>query len=128
MAYAVLQDAIDLYPGTELPDEDSLLKAFEKFSSEMDSYLGVHYVVPVTPVPDVLIRYCVDGGIYLASADAGMHTEEKRLRYEDAIKWLRSVSKGEAILVGAGATASNVELPEISGPTRIFSRSTMSGL
>ncbi len=143
MSYALLQDAIDIYgetfvlasiTATTLDDDDvatpdtiALDNAFAKASSEMDSYLGVQYDTPISPVPDILERYCVDMGIYLASVDAGTGTDEKRLRYDDALKWLRAVAKGDAVLVGADAPEEE-HLPEISGPTRAFSRSKMGSL
>lgn len=138
MAYADHTDAIDLYDEEYVltsvthggsPDLDKLDVALVKASSLMDSYLGVEYDVPLTTVPDIVVNYCIDIGIHFASSDAGTGTEEKRKRYDDALAWLKAIAKGDAIIPGIEeASASDSAVVEISGPTRIFSRTTMGGL
>jgi phage gp36-like protein len=147
MAYAVYQDAVDQYgeayvlssvtaldpdDGTPVPEATAAFnKAAAKASSEMDSYLGVVYSTPVTPVADILVRFCVDISLYLASIDAGSGTDEKRRRYEDALAWLKRIADGKAVLVTDGEEAEapvNEHLPVLSAPARLFSRSTMGGL
>lgn len=110
-------------------DASALDRAGVAASSEMDSYLGVNYTVPLTTVPDIVVRFCVDMLIYLASMDAGTGTDEKRKRYEDAIAWCKRISSGDAVLPVTDTTSQTESaLPEVSGPDRLFSRSTMRGL
>ncbi len=140
MAYAVIQDAIDTYgedyvltsvTRVDTPDRDAFDRALVKASSEIDTYAGAQYSTPVTPSPPVFVQYCIDIAIYRASSDAGTGTDEKRLRYEDAIKWLRLLASGTVVIDidGDGETdgGSNGRV-EFVGPTRLFSRATMGGL
>jgi phage gp36-like protein len=63
--------------------------------------------------------------LYFLSAEDG-YTEEKRQRYEDAIKVLRSIAKGEVSLgieTEQSEDASPVAMEvEMSSETRIFNR------
>lgn len=138
MPYATTKDAIDLY-GTlyvlgsvsreASPNKVAFDKALADASSEMDTYLSRNYTVPISPVAPVLLRYCVDIAVYVSSADAGSVTEEKRKRYEDALRWLTLVAKGTVSVPGTTApSASDGAVPQISGPDRIFSRTKMDGL
>lgn len=138
MAYADYEDAIDLYGNdyvsASITHDDgantaALTRALERASSEMDSYLGAVYAVPVSPVPEIVEQYCIDIAIYRASADAGAVTDEKRKRYEDAIAWCKSVAAGKAVLIGVEEPASEDQhLPTYVTSTRIFSRTKMGGL
>lgn len=138
MPYAVTQDAIDLYGDTlvltsvsreDSPDAAPLDNALAKASDEMDTYLGVQYDVPLATVPDVVERFCVDIGIYIASFDAGTLTEEKIERYKAAIAWCKEVARGSAVLPSVGAESSLTEhAPQVSSETRIFSRTKMGWL
>lgn len=141
MSYATIQDAQDLYGETYVvtsvdrdedgePDLTSLTKALAQASSELDTYLGVRYTVPVSPAPTVLKRYCVDVALYQLSSSAAQGlTEEKRTRYEDAIRWLTKLAKGEVTL--GLPDADGVEddpLPQITETTRLFTRTKLDGL
>ncbi len=139
MAYATVEDAKEAYGENyvltsvtreDTPDEAALTRHLAKASSEIDSYLGAQYDVPLEEPPEIVVQYCVDIGIYRASADAGTGTDEKRLRYEDALDWLKLVAKGTVVLDvdGDGETDGGNQLPEISAPARLFSRSKMAGL
>jgi len=138
LSYATTKDAIDLY-GAEYvlgsvsreaqPNKAALDKALADASSEMDTYLSTNYTVPVSPVAPVLVRYCVDIAVYVASADAGSVTEEKRKRYEDALRWLTLVARGTITVPGTSTpSATQSASAEFSSATRIFSRRTMDGL
>ena len=140
MAYATIEDAKTMY-GEELiltsvtradtPDEEAFTVALTKATSEIDSYARAQYTTPLSPVPDIVQRYCIDIAIYTASADAGTTTVEKRTRYEDALKWLKLLAAGTVTLdLDDDGEADNVGggLPEISGPDRVFSRTSMRGL
>lgn len=141
MAYATTKDAIDLYGALYAlsavtrdasANKNSLDKALEDASSEIDSYLAVLYTVPVSPVTGIMQRFCIDIAIYVASSNAGSVTEEKRKRYEDAIAWLRMVAAGKIEIPSTTppepSAGANNAMPEITGPCRIFSRAKMDGL
>lgn len=141
MPYATVDDAKKLYgedyvlvasdrdaDGTE--DADPVARAFEDASSEIDSYLSQRYDVPVSPTPAILRRICVDIAVYQIGPEAGTLTEEKRKRYEDAVRWLRDVSAGKAGLGLDNPADNEHDLPEVSETTqpRQFTRTTMRGL
>ncbi len=137
--YADTDDAFDLYGSDYVntsvrlttegdPDLDTLCKALVKASSEIDSYLSIQYTLPLATVPEVIVQACIDMAIYRTSADAGTGTEEKRKRYDDAIRWLKDIARGIAGIIIVGDAAPATQSPEFTGPVRLFSRSTMRGL
>ncbi len=140
MSYSTQQDAIELY-GSDyvltsvtregVTETGAYAKAAAKAASEMDSYLGAQYTVPLATTPPIVMQFEIDIAIYRASSSAGQVTDEKRKRFEDALAWLLRVSRGDVVLDVDGDGEADNEgggSPEISGPTRIFSRSTMGGL
>ena len=109
MAYATQQDIIDRYSLDELliltdrdqddqPDTAVVDRALADATAEIDTYLAARYQVPLSSVPDVLLRLCVDIAIYRLSTDRAGGTEERRKRYEDATAMLRLIAKGEVSL------------------------------
>jgi phage gp36-like protein len=100
-------------------DEDPFDSALEKASSLVDSYLAGRYDVPVAPTPPLLIYKCS------TNAGAGL-TDEKRTRYEDSIKWLKDVAKGDASIgVSETGLTTAYEGTEISTTSREFTRDSM---
>lgn len=140
MPYADLDDATDLYGEDYVlssvdrdddgnPDVEALRAALGQASSEMDSYLGVRFTVPIAPVPQLLVRYCVDIAIYQLAPDAGSYTDEKRRRYEDAIRWLQAVAAGKAALPVTPPTEDTQQpVPEMVSSTRLFTRTKLGGV
>lgn len=126
MAYATLQTLTDQVGIGEVilssdRDQNGVVdvgvveRALEDASSEIDSYIGSVYKLPINPVPGILITYSGIIALYRMSLETGSYTEEKRKRYEDAIRWLRDVAKGVASLDG------EVEAqPKSSGGIRYF--------
>jgi phage gp36-like protein len=140
VSYATIQDANDMYGEDYVltsvdrdsdgePDTTALTKALSKASSEIDSYLGVRYNVPLTTVPEIIKGYTIDIAIYKCSSGpaAGL-TEEKRQRYDDAIKWLINLSKGVTSLGLEETDADTEHRPVIEAETRLFTRSKLRGL
>jgi len=129
VAYATLQtltDQVGIDEVTRSSDRDGsgaidpgvVERALEDASSEIDSYVGSVYKLPLNPVPGIVVTYCGIIALYRMSLETGSYTEEKRKRYEDAIRWLRDVAKGVASLDG------EVEaVPKSSGGIRYFSES-----
>lgn len=141
MAYATLDDAKTKYGENYVltsvtrddePDLAAFDTALDTATSTIDSYVGSRYPIPLDPVPSIVAGYCIDIAIYLASSTAGTHTDEKRLRYEDAIDWLKAVAAGKAIISvlnddGVGIDKDEV-LPVMKASPRLFTRRTMRGL
>lgn len=108
MAYATEQDIIDRYGEAALivasdHDEDGaadpevVAKGLQDASEEIDVYVGGRYTLPLSPVPPVLKRLCVDISLYRMSKPPAI-TDELRRRYEDAVRLLKMISEGKVTL------------------------------
>lgn len=142
--YATISDIIDRYSEEQLllafdrdgdgevdendAEESVADKALSDASEEIDGYLAGRYSLPLSTVPKILTFFCVDIAIYKGSVETAV-SEEKRKRYDDAIKFLGLVAQGKIQLFasdpsapqgGSGAT--------FSGGTRIFTRDSMKDL
>ena len=100
--YATKQDIIDqegeqvLYDyfdraGDGIPDDAAIDRALNRASGVVDSCLGKKFVIPIDPVHALLIGYVVDLALWFG----GNASEAWRTRYNDAIKWLKSVLNGD---------------------------------
>jgi phage gp36-like protein len=106
MAYATEQDILDRYgenvlltafdrDGDGAADFGAVVKALADASAEIDGYLVGRHDLPLATVPETLTFMAVDIALYKGSGiDGAGQTEEKRQRYEDAIKFLTQVAKG----------------------------------
>lgn len=76
-------------------DATAVSLALDDASSEIDSYLGSRYSVPIASsvVPPWLVRCCVDLAIYhLASENRGSLADEHVKKYERWIKRLEQIA------------------------------------
>ena len=71
---------------------------------------------------EVLTRLAVDIAVYRLAAGADLATDERRRRYEDAVKLLERLARGEASLGLADPPASAVGGVKVSRRPRRFSR------
>lgn len=144
MAYATVQDCIDRRGGEEPlreladdPHADTLAwgaleRALEDASDEIDAYVGARHDLPLDPVPRLLVRLCVDIGVYRRAADADQSTDERRRRYEDALGLLRDFQAGRASLGAADPDPpAEAEAPAVTvdaaGP-RVMTRQSLRGM
>lgn len=120
------QSLIDLTDRADPPagviDENVINSALADAQAEMDGYLAVRYTLPVTTSTDRLRAVMCDMVRYRLHGDRV--TDEVRVRYEDAVGWLRDVGAGRVVLPGAAqpvnaAPAQTVEF--VSGP-KLFGR------
>ncbi|MTH47477.1 gp436 family protein [Intestinirhabdus alba] len=79
-------------------DNEKLQFALERASSLIDGYLVGRYKTPWPDTPGVLIGYCCDIARYQLTTDYRRLTDEIKLRYDDAIKFLRDVASGKVNL------------------------------
>lgn len=161
MPYATQDDITRLYSPDALyvadrdgdgeAETDAVDTALAMASSEIDSYLGVRYPVPIAPVPALLVQFCVDMALYRLASSRDMLSEEHRRRYEDALAHLKRVGDGKAALIipadpattdGDGSDDGSEIDPEpttqslpgtpkpivAGGPERDFTREKMKGL
>jgi phage gp36-like protein len=126
MTYATLQTLVDQVgideltrssdrDGDGVADVGVIDRALEDAAAEIDSYVGVKYKLPLNPVPAVVITHSGSIALYRMSLETATWTEEKRRRYDDALRWLRDVAKGLASLDGEVAAQ-----PKSSGGIRYF--------
>jgi len=136
MAYSLKTDILEQVSEAELVqltddagagsvDDAVVTRAIADADAEINSYCSARYTVPFSPVP-VMIRKCsVDIAIYdLYARRPGTLPDERKSRYQDAVRFLRDVAASKANL-GADAPAEASE----SGPQattvksdRIFTR------
>jgi phage gp36-like protein len=85
-------------PTVNNPDNDRMTEALEDASDEIDSYLQERYNVAGLrdDPPRRLKRICLDIARYTLTKNRP--PEDYRLRYEDALKWLREAAAGKVSL------------------------------
>lgn len=115
-------------------DDAALNAALERASSLCDAYIDKKYQVPLAAAPDYLVEAVIDIAVYRLAADVMIGTDEFRKRYEDALKLIKDIGKGEITLAGAtpvdvgtgdaatGATGSRGV--QVIAPKRYFTRDT----
>lgn len=136
MPYTTQQAIIDRYGHDALlliadRDQDGVIdtavveRALSDASAEVDTYVAAKYTLPLPSTPEVLVRLCVDIVIYRLSSDAGLLTEERRKRYDDAVALLRRIASGEVSLGMPTPPASSNGTVYTSGPGRNFGRGNL---
>ncbi len=117
VAFGLPAEALE---GVAVQDQDSALKAA---SSLADSYLGAVFTVPLASWQDDLRRAVVAIAVYDLMSRRGFNPDGSdqhiRLRYEDAIAWLKMVAAGAVVPVvdeppddGTGDASSGVVYSE----------------
>ena len=144
MAYATRTDIEDLYgaaalyvadrDGDGVPEDAAIDRALDDASSEIDAYLRVLYDTPVSPVPQLLVQLACDVALYRLAQTGDVRTEEHRTRYDDALRTLARLAKGDMKLPPpppppADPTDPDAPVPldgprviVAAGPERLFSR------
>jgi len=143
MAYASRHDIETLYSADALYVAErggdaaqtgaAINRALEQATDEIDAYLRVRYETPVVPVPYLLTQLCVDIALYRLANTADVRSEEHRVRYDDAIKQLTRISKGDMALPVSrepgDPPAHEGPRPIVqSGPVKQFTRDKLEGL
>jgi len=96
-------------------DDEAIGRALDDATAEIDSYLAARYPLPLTVAPKIIVILCVDIALYRLSPDHG--TEERRKRYEDAVRMLKLISEGKMSL-GIEEPEAPIERPGISVDSR----------
>jgi phage gp36-like protein len=133
MPYCTEQDLIDAFGEDELirlTDRDSigaidsavLARAQSSAEGEIDGYLISRFGAPVNPAPKVLVRICCDITRYYLYDD--MATDQVTKRYDDAVKFLKAVAKGELHLGvdGNGDKPASSNLAQMETGGHVFGR------
>lgn len=96
--------------------------ALDDASAEIDGYIGARYSLPLTSVPERLVIVCCDIARWYLYDE--MPTDIVKERYENAIRFLRDVAAGKAVLE-VDPPATNNDLPETDAPDRVFTTETL---
>jgi phage gp36-like protein len=101
----------------------------QQASAEIDSYLSGRYVTPWTDTPRVLVGRCCDIARYLLCGAGTQMTDEIRLRYEDAIRYLERVADGRITLgkLSTGAAVLSETVATFTSAGRSFDRKSSGG-
>lgn len=124
MVYATPEDYISFFTvrdaatvtaprGRADPDEARIERHLQSASRRMDSYIGARYVLPLTDVPEALRDYCCDIARFLMTGTEHRCTDEIRIRYDDAISWLKRVADGK---VSIGTSTQSGATVAVSSP------------
>lgn len=89
------------HAGAGIIDAVAVAAALDDAQATIDGYLGARYAVPVAPSPALLARLACEIARYQLHGKAADDTV--RRAYEDALRTLRDLSSGAAVLVGAAA-------------------------
>ena len=140
MTYATQQSLSDRFGAVELAqltdrtngtviDAVVVGRALADADAEVDSYLATRYQLPLASVPPVLERIASDIARYRLFEDSA--TDTVRTRYEDAVKVLKSMGKGDVSLPAAtllpATTTGGGNSVKVSAPDRVFSADTLAG-
>lgn len=133
MAYCTADDLLLLIPLAELteltadsedlPDATVIADAIDKAAAEIDSYLGVRYVLPLAGTPSQVRNLAVDMALYHLYSRRSLAPQVRRQKYEAAVAFLKQVAAGQALVDGAGeASGDQRQVAEFSGSSRVFGR------
>jgi phage gp36-like protein len=86
-------------------------------AAKIHGYLAARYALPVSPAPDLLRSMQADVARYLLHGDRA--TELVRKNYEDALKLLRDLSEGKAVLAGASPAGAGASPAAAAGQVRV---------
>ena len=137
--YATQQNIIDRISNDSLliiadRDDDGAVdtaivdEAISDATAEIDTYVAAKYDLPLAVVPKVLTRLCVDIAVYRLSVDADLGTEERRKRYEDAVKLLVRISEGKVSLGLEEPAVTTNGAASVTSNDRRFKRKSMNRL
>ncbi len=141
MAYCTQADLLEQIEETDLigltDDENTgeiidaiVTRAIVDADGEIDSYCGGSYDVPFAPAPVMIRKISVDIAIYNLYTRRAIRVvqEERKQRYDNAVRFLKDVSRGLVKLgADAPAQANPVNQATIAGNSRIFTRDKMRG-
>ena len=136
MAYCSEDDLLKMIPQADLADltvesgevPDSLIitDAISKAGAEIDSYLGVKYVVPLATPPDRVKALAVDLAIYHLYSRRSIVPPVWQQRHDAAVAFLKQVVAGQMVIVGPQGELPTMakEVTDATSAIRAFTRDT----
>lgn len=143
MTYAVAQDLIDRFGETELKqltdrtnrppttvDDIVVGRALTDATAMIDGYIAKRVALPLDAVPAVLVKVAADLARYFLHGKAADKDSPVTLAYNQAVAWLKDVSKGLVALDDGGETPAPAGGGAIKAnpSSRIFRRGSLRGL
>jgi phage gp36-like protein len=137
MGYCTEDDLLQMIPQSELaeltaesgevPDSLILNEAISKAAAEIDSYLGVKYVVPLAAPPARVKALAVELAIYHLYSRRSVVPPVRQQNYEEAVAFLKQVAAGQAVIVGPQGEPPTLtkEVTDANSAIRVFSRDTL---
>lgn len=145
MTYASQQDLIDRFgtdklaqltdkvnrPATVI-DAVTTGKALEDASALIDSYVGKRFDLPLSAVPDILVRFCADIALYYLYGSKAEDDGPVERKYKEALAWLKDVSRG-LVQLDDGSGSGDPAAPagdggvRMKGNSRPITEETMKG-
>lgn len=137
MPYATQADIIEQYSEAELviasdhdgdglADTEVVERALDAAANEIDTYLAVRYPLPLATVPAILKPLSVDIALYKMSTGTAV-TDEKRRRYEDALRLLTRIAEGK-ITFGLEQPSAGQGGASFTAADRQFTRAKLRGM
>jgi phage gp36-like protein len=113
--------------GSGAADAAAIEAVLTRADAMIDGYLAGRYALPLVASPPAIIATACDLARYWLYDDDV--PEQVRKRFEDALRWLNDVAKGNVLLqlTAATADASTIGSPEFSAPTRVWDATTLAG-
>lgn len=130
MPYCTKADLIERFGEDELQaiahdvsgeiDTAAVDRACDDASGEIDGYVSAAgYPVPLSPVPRIVTAYACDIARYRLYDEHA--SEQVQKRYDDAVKFLRSVSRGEVKLgISTGPSSSSAGSVHMNPGRQVF--------
>ena len=129
--YATRDDMVKRYSLTEVSQLERYLSGGESVDaaiadagSIIDGWIGARYAVPLEYPPDNIKIFVCDIARYLLWKSKA--SEEVRRRYDDAMSYLKGVSKGTNVLLVKNPTTQEVK-PAAKSPTAMPMGTTYRG-
>lgn len=105
-------------------DDTRVERALLEADNLINSYVGTRYPLPFVLVPELLVDLACDIARFRLYQDGA--TEEVRERYDDALKRLTAISRGDMALDAAGVEPpSRDDQVYADASPRVFSRDRM---
>jgi phage gp36-like protein len=110
MSYCTQNDLETLVPVVELaeltnesgdiPNSNIISEIINRVDAEIDSYISVRYIIPLTKTSDILKGLSIDMSIYHLYSRRSTIPPIRQTKYEDAIKFLQKIAQGSLNIVG----------------------------
>lgn len=128
MTYATRTNLVDRYGSDEVTQRETFsanvtTQALADADAQINAYVSGRYTVPLSPVPPNILKVACSIARYYMLGDAV--TETARSDFDDAMKFLRDVQAGKALLEDATPLTGSAPSNRVSVVTndRVFTRS-----